>query len=135
MNIQTAETQPQIIDQVLRLFEAGDAAIMSHIAADIDFRIDHYKDETDVSWQRAQGIAEFGALLQRLGTEVFPQGTRILGLQTTALCDGWAVTRFEQEFFYALRGHRVHSVTYITSHQTEGKMDFFREVVTTVDDI
>ena len=138
MNIQTDtptsndQSQGPVIDQVLRLFEAADPAILGLLAEDIDFRIDHYKDEADTSWQQANGVSELGGLLARLGTEVFPKGTRILDLSTTPLGNGWAMTCFEQEFFYGVRDGMVRSLTYIISHEEAGKLDFFRETVTTI---
>ncbi|WP_417669355.1 hypothetical protein [Roseibium sp.] len=128
------ETAP-IIDTVLRLFEAGDQSILNHIAPDIDFRIDHFRDEADVSWQNATNIQEFITVLTRLASDVFPKGTTIVGLATQGLGNGWAFTRFEQRFFYAVQNREVQSVTYITSHETVGKMDFFRETVTTIEPV
>ena len=130
----TPEATP-VINHVLHLFEAGSPEIMAYVAADIDFRIDHYRDETDVSWQSAKDIEGFGAVLTRLATDVFPSGTKILGIETRSLGDNWFSTRFEQRFFYAQRGRMVESVTHITTHETDGKMDFFREIVTTITDI
>jgi len=130
----TPESTP-VINQVLHLFETGSPEIMAQVAPDIDFRIDHYRDETDVSWQSAKDIEGFGAVLTRLATDVFPSGTKILGVETQALGNNWFSTRFEQKFFYAQRGRMVESVTYITTHETDGKMDFFREIVTTITDI
>lgn len=125
----TTETQP-LIDTLLRKFAAGDPGLMGLIASDIDFAIEHYRDDADTSWQRAHGIEGFGAVLTRLGSDIFPQGTRIITLESRALGDGWHHTRFEQEFFYGLRGCMVRSVTFILSHEAGGKLDFFREVVT-----
>ncbi|MDE4133994.1 hypothetical protein PXK00_12795 [Phaeobacter sp. QD34_3] len=128
-------TQAPLIEQVLRLFEAGDPAILTLLAEDIDFRIDHYKDDADTAWQQARGMGAFGPVLQRLGQEIFPQGTRIRDLTTKTLCDGWAVTRMEQEFFYPRRNGMVNSVTYIITHEEAGQIDYFRETVTTIDTI
>lgn len=125
----TTTAQP-LITNLLQKFEAGDPGLMQLIAADIDFAIDHYQDEADTSWQRARDIEGFGAVLTRLGSDIFPQGTKILGLETQALGGGWHHTRFEQEFFYGLRGCMVRSETFILSHEDGGKLDFFREVVT-----
>lgn len=128
-------TQAPLIEQVLRLFEAGDPAILTLLAEDIDFRIDHYKDDADTTWQQARGMGAFGPVLQRLGQEIFPQGTRIRDLTTKTLCDGWAMTRMEQEFFYPRRNGMVNSVTYIITHEEAGQIDYFRETVTTIDTI
>ncbi|APX15414.1 hypothetical protein BWR17_05910 [Phaeobacter inhibens] len=133
----TDTTSQPAIEQLLRLFEAGDPALMGFIAADIDFRIDHYRDSdgVDVSWQQATDIEGFGVILSRLGPEVFPQGTKIVGLSSQDLGDGWYNTRFHQRYHYAVRGRMVESVTFILSHQADGKIDYFRETVTTVNDI
>ncbi|UWQ30895.1 hypothetical protein K3557_04015 [Leisingera sp. M523] len=132
---QGAGTTDPVIAQVLKHFEAGDPAIMGLIAADIDFRIDHYKDDADIAWQSATDIEGFAQVLTRLGQEVFPQGTQILAADTQDLGNGWFLTRFEQRFFYARSAAMAESVTFITTHQEDGKMDFFREVVTTVTEI
>ena len=121
-----------IIDRVLTLFEAGDQSILQYIAPNIDFRIDHFQDSADVSWQIASDLDGFTKVLTRLAEDVFPAGTKIIDLTTTDLGMGWAFTRFEQRFFYAVQKREVQSVTYITSHETDGKMDFFRETVTTI---
>ena len=120
---------------ILSKFESGDASIFAHFADDIDFRIEHYHDDTDTSWQVAKTVEQLGALMGRLGGEVFPKGTKILSCDTTKLGDGWCMTRFEQRFFYAVRQNMVESVTYIISHEVNGKLDYFRETVTTVTDI
>ncbi|MFV1496917.1 hypothetical protein VWY34_17940 [Phaeobacter sp. JH20_02] len=131
-----AATAPEI-EQLLRLFEAGDPALMGFIAPDIDFRIDHYRDSdgVDVSWQQATDIEGFGVILSRLGPEVFPQGTKIVDLTSQDLGDGWYNTRFQQRYHYAVRDRMVESVTFILSHQKDGKIDYFRETVTTVTDL
>ncbi|OBY26099.1 hypothetical protein [Leisingera sp. JC1] len=131
----TASAAPPVIGQLLKLFEAGDPAIMNLIAPGIDFRIDHYRDDADISWQAATDAEGFARLLARLGQEVFPQGTRILESATQDLGDGWFLTRFRQRFFYARAGAVVESGTLITTHQEDGKIDFFREVVTSVTEI
>ncbi|MFS4580594.1 hypothetical protein [Phaeobacter sp. C3_T13_0] len=135
-NANSASKQP-IIEQLLRLFEAGDPALMGFIAPDIDFRIDHYRDGdgADVSWQQASDIEGFGVILSRLGPEVFPQGTKIIDLRTQDLGDGWCNTRFCQRYHYAVRDRMVESLTFILSHQNNGQIDYFRETVTTVTDI
>ncbi|MHA7773338.1 hypothetical protein [Roseibium sp. M-1] len=124
--------EPIAIHNVLNLFEQGSPELVAHLAPELDFRIDHYKDETDVSWQVAGSLQEIGCVLQRLATEVFPKGTKILGLGSRALGDGWYVTRFKQRFYYPVREAECESLTYILSHETDGKLDFFRETVTTV---
>jgi hypothetical protein len=127
----TLQAEPAI-NRVLSKFAAGDPGLFEDMADTIDFRIDHYNDEQDVSWQVASNKAELAEVLQRLAVEVFPRGTQALGITTTALGDDWYLSRFEQRFFYAVRERMVESVTHIISHQHDGKMDFFRETVTNV---
>ncbi|MBM2293493.1 hypothetical protein JQX09_15800 [Sulfitobacter pseudonitzschiae] len=118
------------IGQLLQKFTQGDPQMLSYVADDIDFRIDHFKDETDTSWQVAGTLTGLLSVLERLGTEVFPKGTTALRLDTFALGDGWHLTRFHQRFFYGVRQCEVTSVTQIISHETAGKVDYFRETVT-----
>lgn len=135
----TSSQIPQDADlailHILSKFETGETSIFSHFADNIDFRIDHYQDDTDISWQAAKSTQELAALMQRLSNDVFPKGTKILSRETTALGDGWYMTRFKQRFFYAVRQKEVESLTYIVSHERDGKLDYFRETVTTVDDV
>lgn len=124
------------IETLLRKFVANDPTLMGHMADDIDFRIDHFQDETDVSWQVASSLAEMGGILQRLGGEIFPKGTKALSIETQRLPqEGWMLTTFAQEFYYGLRAGMCTSVTLILSHETEGKVDYFRETVTNVVDL
>lgn len=125
-------SEPIAIHRVLYLFEKGSPDLLALMAEDLDFRIDHYRDETDVSWQVASSQQEMIAVLQRLAQEVFTRGTRIAGLESAALGDGWFVTRFHQVFYYEVRQCECESVTFILSHETDGKLDFFRETVTNV---
>jgi hypothetical protein len=120
------------IHRILDLFEKGSPELLAHMAEDIDFRIDHYRDEADVSWQVASNLKEMMTVLQRLSEDVFPKGTRIVDLSSIALGDDWFMTRFHQEFFYEVRQRDCESVTYILSHETDGKLDYFRETVTSV---
>lgn len=124
-----APSQPAI-QSVLQKFVAGDPGLMEHMANDIDFRIDHYADDVDVSWQAGKGLESMGAILTRLGADIFPQGTEALDIDVQPLADGWHLTRFHQRFFYGLKGCTVTSLTYIISHETDGKLDYFRETVT-----
>ncbi|MFT6509702.1 MAG: hypothetical protein ACJAVO_002508 [Parvibaculaceae bacterium] len=135
MHTQKPQNNDLAIQQVLSKFETGDASIFTHLADNIDFRIDHFQDDIDVSWQVAQSTEEMMTVMQRLAAEVFPQGTKILSKETTDLGNGWHNTRLNQRFFYAVRQKNVESITYILSHEAEGKVDYFRETVTTVDDI
>ncbi|WP_206601090.1 hypothetical protein [Pseudophaeobacter leonis] len=103
-----------------------------NVADDIDFRIDHFKDELDTSWQTAGSLNALLDVLDRLGKEVFPKGTQALGIDTFSLGGGWHLTQFNQQFFYGLRQCEVTSLTHIMSHETDGKVDYFRETVTGV---
>lgn len=122
------------IGQLLSKFAQADPAMLNHIAEDIDFRIDHFRDDADTSWQVAGSLETLIAVIGRLGNEVFPRGTQALGVDVHTLGDGWHLTRFEQKFFYGLAQNEVTSLTYITSHETAGKVDFFRETVTNIVD-
>ncbi|WP_417710245.1 hypothetical protein [Roseibium aggregatum] len=127
-----ARTERIAIHRVLDLFEKGSPELFAELSDQIDFRIDHYRDETDVSWQVASSPADMAIVLQRLAREVFPKGTHVLGLASQALGQGWFFTRFEQRFFYPVKDCECESVTYIVSHESDGKLDFFRETVTTI---
>ena len=121
------------IDQVLMAFAQGDVpTLLNVIADDVDFRIDHYRDDADTSWQVARSKAELLAVLQRLATEVFPRGTAIEHTHSQDLGNGWVLTQFHQRFFYAVQQRDVESVTWITSHSQGGQLDYFRETVTTI---
>ncbi|MGG7566801.1 hypothetical protein ACQ5SO_11650 [Rhodovulum sp. DZ06] len=135
--MQMTPTRPEdtVIGQVLAKFVAADPQMFALIAEDVDFRIDHFRDETDVSWQRAATRDELVEVVTRLGTEVFPRGTRALSLETFALGDGWVLTFFHQRFFYGVRGREVDSRTVILSHEAEGLLDFFRETVRGIEDL
>ena len=121
------------IDQVLMAFAQGDVpTLLNVIADDVDFRIDHYRDDADTSWQVARSKAELLAVLQRLGAEVFPRGTAIVRTHSQDLGNDWVLTQFHQRFFYAVQQRDVESVTWITSHSQGGQLDYFRETVTTI---
>lgn len=129
------ETAPNsAIQTALEKFITGDPAMFDHLASNIDFAIEHYGEaDADISWQRATNKADLAGLVGRLGTEVFPQGTKARLLNTMSLGNGWHLTRFEQEFFYGVRDCMVQSTTFIVSHEQGGLVDYFRETVTTVD--
>lgn len=121
------------IDRVLAAFEQGDMPTqLSIIADDIDFRIDHYRDGTDNRWQVARNKGELLAVAQRLGTEIFPQGTKIVHTHSQPLGDDWVITRLSQRFFYGIQQREVESTTWILSHSQNGLLDYFRETVTTI---
>ena len=128
----TAETT---IGQVLARFAAGDLSLFELIADDVDFRIDHFRDEADTSWQRATSREALMGVIGRLGQDVFPKGTEALGIDVFALGDGWHLTRFHQRFFYGERQRDVTSVTFIISHEADGLLDYFRENVTNIVDV
>ena len=121
------------IDHVLSAFAQGDVPrLLALIADDVDFRIDHYRDDADTSWQVARSKAELLAVLQRLATEVFPRGTAIVHTHSQDLGNGWVLTQFHQRFFYAVQEREVESLTWIVSHSQDGLLDYFRETVTTI---
>ena len=131
MTTTTPATHP--IDQVLTAFAQGDVpTLLNVIADDVDFRIYHYRDDADTSWQVARSKAELLTVLQRLATEVFPRGTAIVRTHSQDLGNGWVLTQFHQRFFYAVQQRDVESVTWITSHSQGGQLDYFRETVTTI---
>ena len=121
-----------VIHQLLNHFEKGDMALLELIADDIDFRIDHYKDEADTSWQQCQNKEEFINVLTRLSSEIFPKGTLITALASESLGDGWYLTTFGQSFWYGLIEKDVTSKTFIISHELDGQVDYFRESVTSL---
>ncbi|MEP3246821.1 MAG: hypothetical protein ABJN40_00330 [Sneathiella sp.] len=122
------------IGTLLQKFAEGDASMLTHVADDIDFRIDHYRDEdgADISWQSATSLTELLGVLERLGQDIFPKGTEALGIDTVSIGDDWYLTRFHQKFYYGVRECEVTSVTQIISHEADGKVDYFRETVTNV---
>ncbi|MCV6584271.1 MAG: hypothetical protein OIF47_01920 [Marinibacterium sp.] len=128
------QTQDTAIGQVLTKFAAGDMSLFQQIADDVDFRIDHFRDSADTSWQQASSRDALMGVLGRLAQDVFPQGTRALGITCTALGDGWHLTRFHQAFHYGLEQRDVTSLTYILSHEADGVVDYFRETVTGIAD-
>lgn len=129
------KSEDTVIGQVIAKFTVGDPSLFEHMAEDIDFRIDHFRDDTNVSWQQATSRPALMALFGRLAEEVFPKGTKALDVSTSALGQGWHLTRFHQQFFYGVRQCDVTSLTYIISHEADGLLDYFRETVTTVDNI
>ena len=134
-NKMLTRAEPLLIHQLLNKFEQGDLSLLDLISDNIDFRIDHYEDDTDIRWQECKNKEEFVTVLQRLTTNVFPQGTKIIDISSNALKSGWYMTIFEQQFFYAIRGVEIFSRTFIISHETDGKIDYFREHVTEMENI
>jgi ketosteroid isomerase-like protein len=125
-----------VIEDLLHAFERGDEAKMDALATnDLDLRIEHYRDERDISWQRSTDRAGFRALLERLAREIFPRGTRILSLETLELGDGWSLTAFRQQFYYPARSKEVIGQTWIVAHELDGQCDYFREIAMPVKDV
>ncbi|WP_306556505.1 hypothetical protein [Acidovorax sp.] len=121
------------IDRVLAAFEKGDVpTLLGSVADDLDFRIDHYRDDADTSWQVARNQADLLTVLQRLGTEIFPRGTQIIHAHSQPLGDDWVMTQLSQRFFYGVQQREVESLTWILSHSQNGQLDYFRETVTTI---
>jgi hypothetical protein len=120
------------IHQLLNKFEQGDMTLLDQVADNIDLRIDHYQDDADTAWQQCLNKSDFVKVLTRLSTDVFPRGTVIKHLESQALGDGWFITSFFQSFYYGLASKQVDSRTYITSHEANGKIDYFRENVGTL---
>ena len=108
------------------------AETLVHALDELKAAYAHYRDDADVAWQQAQGKAGVLAVLQRLATEIFPQGTRILRAHSQALGDGWVLTQFHQRFHYGLQQREVESQTWIVSHSRDGLLDYFRETVATI---
>lgn len=131
--IQKIEENVPVIQTLLQHFEAGSPELLGCVTEDIDLRIEHYRDDTDVSWQRAESIQGLVALLGRLTAEIFPQGTKILGLDCRHLGDGWYQTEFVQTFWYPLEEQKVVGRSLFISHEAQGKVDFLREIVTSVE--
>ncbi|OUR59734.1 hypothetical protein A9Q74_16705 [Colwellia sp. 39_35_sub15_T18] len=127
--------EPLPIHQLLNKFEEGDFSLLDLISDNIDFRIDHYDDDTDIEWQQCDNKQDFVTVLQRLTSEVFPKGTKIINISSSALQSGWYMTIFEQQFFYAVREAEIFSRTFIISHEVDGKIDYFREHVTEMENI
>ncbi|WP_127558575.1 hypothetical protein [Saccharospirillum alexandrii] len=128
------ESSIETIENLLLAFAGGDGeALLSRVDDTIDFRIDHYRDETDVSWQCARDKTELMSVLQRLGLEVFPRGTHIETMQSHDLGEGWVLTEFRQTFYYAVRQKMVRTRNMLLSHSNAGRMDYFRETVASID--
>jgi hypothetical protein len=123
------------ITTLLRKFAAADPTMFECVAPDIDFRIDHYRDAADTSWQVARSLPELIGVVQRLGQEIFPKGTRLQSVESRALGNGWYLTDFHQHFLYGLEQREVSSLTHILSHESDGQVDFFRETVTNIVDL
>jgi hypothetical protein len=130
MHFTSVAPETTVIGQLLAKFVAGDPTLFEMVAEDVDFRIDHFRDDVDTGWQQAHARQDLMMVMGRLGQEVFPQGTEALGVACLALGEGWHLTRFNQRFFYGVRQRMATSMTYIISHEAEGRLDYFRETVT-----
>lgn len=135
MQLTPVPASDTVIGQVLAKFAVGDLSLFELIADDIDFRIDHFRDEADTEWQKADTRDALMSLVGRLGEEIFPKGTEASGIDSFELGKGWYLTRFNQRFFYGLRQKNVTSLTYIVSHEEKGVLDYFRENVTNIVDV
>lgn len=121
------------IKTLIQMFELGSPDLLDYVAADIDLRIEHYRDDVDVSWQYASNLQELMELLGRLVAEVFPQGTKIVSLDSRPLGGGWYQTKYVQRFWYPVQGQEVVGNSLFISHESQGRVDFLREVVTSVE--
>lgn len=130
-----SRAEPLLIHLLLNKFEIGDMSLLELISDNIDFRIDHYADDADIDWQACDSKVDFIALLRRLTSDIFPQGTKIVHISSTSLENGWHLTTFEQQFFYGVKQAEVFSRTFIISHETNGKIDYFRENVIEVKEL
>lgn len=135
MQLTPVTASDTVIGQVLAKFTVGDPSLFELIAEDIDFRIDHFRDEVDTEWQKAGTRDALMSVVGRLGQEIFPKGTEALGIDSFELGNGWYLTCFNQRFFYGVRQKSVTSLTYIVSHEENGALDYFRENVTNITDV
>ena len=124
-----------VIHQLMNKFEQGDMSLFELVDPQIDLAIGHYQDDLDVSWQQCKNLAGLQTVLQRLGQEVFPQGTKIINLHSTDLGSGWYLTHLKQAFFYAVRAQRVIGTSVIVSHEQDRRIDYFREIVQSVENV
>lgn len=132
MQLKPIAAKDAVIGQVLEKSAAGDPALFEWIAEDIDFRIDHFRDDADTSWQRAPTPEAQISPVGRLGAEMFPIGTEALGIDCCALGDGRHLTCFNHRFFYGKQQKTVTRLTYIVSHEDNGSFDYFRDAVTNI---
>lgn len=121
------------IHQLMNKFESQDMSLLEHVADNIDLAIEHYQDETDVAWQQCTDKEGFVRVLGRLAEEVFPKGTNIVALNSESLGEGWVITRLTQRFWYALMEQEVTGKSIIISHEHNNTVDYFREVVQSVE--
>lgn len=123
---------PIAIHQLMNRFEQGDMSLLDQVADDIQLSIEHFNHDADTQWQRCEGKQDLLIVLARLAEEVFPKGTKITQLASHALGEKWYLTKLEQEFWYGLEQQQVKGESFILSHETGGKVDYFKETVTAV---
>lgn len=126
---------PIAIHQLMNKFEKGDMTLLESVSDSIDLSIEHYQDETDVSWQVCTNKEGFMGLLGRLGKEVFPKGTKITNLCSQDMGSGWYSTQLSQTFWYGVMENKVEGRSLIISHEEGGVVDYFREIVMSVEPI
>lgn len=124
---------PITIHQLLNKFELTDMSLLEHVADNIDLAIEHYQDDIDIRWQRCTDKEGFVTVLTRLSQDVFPKGTKILQLNSRSLNDGWYITHLLQTFWYGETSEQVVGTSIIISHEHEQQIDYFREMVQSVD--
>jgi len=123
------------IHQLMNKFELQDMSLLDHVADNIDLAIEHYQDETDVTWQQCTDKEGFVRVLGRLAEEVFPKGTQIVALSSESLGEGWIITRLTQRFWYAVMEQEVIGHSVIVSHEHKHTVDYFREIVQSVEPV
>jgi hypothetical protein len=124
---------PITIHQLLNKFELADMSLIEHVTNNIDFAIEHYQDNLDIQWQRCADKEGLIELLTRLSQDVFPKGTKILQLSSESLIDSWHITHLSQTFWYGEMSEQVISNSIIISHEHEHKINYFREIVQSVE--
>jgi hypothetical protein len=124
---------PILIHLLLNKFEQGDMSLLEQVADDIDLAIEHYQDDLDIQWQRCNDKQGFIEVLTRLSQDVFPKGTKILELGSNSLNDGWHITHMSQTFWYGETSDQVIGKSIIISHETGDQIDYFREIVQSVE--
>lgn len=120
------------IHELMNLFERGDMSLLEKVTDDIQLSIDHFKHDADTEWQQCEDKQGLLRVLTRLAEEVFPRGTEITQLSSQSLGKGWYLTNLEQRFWYGLEQKNVKGSSFILSHEEDGRIDYFKETVTSV---